>query len=92
MQLKRTHVGDKALVTEHLVYLAEHMLRRTNHKTWARWRDSLSRMSRASRIMVGCGCERGERREAVKEVKHSWKRLRGEVHDAKSEMHALKED
>ncbi len=38
----------------------------------------------------GRGCEREERREAVKEVKCSWKRLGGEVHDAEGEVHPLR--
>ncbi len=36
------------------------------------------------------GSEREERRESVKEVKHSGERFRGEDHDAESEVHALR--
>ncbi len=38
----------------------------------------------------GRGCERGERREAVQEIKRSCEGLEGGVHDAKSEVHALR--
>ncbi len=38
----------------------------------------------------GCGCERKERREAVKEVERSWKRFSGEGHDAEGEVHTLR--
>ncbi len=93
MQFERTRVGNKALVTEDLVYLAEQRLRlrRTNPQnvgTTARF--PFEHVERIEGNGRGLDCEREECREAVKEVKRSRKRLRGEIHDTETEVHALR--
>ncbi len=89
MQLERTRIGDKALVTEDLVYLAEHRLR----LGWANPQNVGATAGFPFEYVQRVKCDgrgRGCEREAVQEVKGSRKRLGGEVHDAKSEVHPLR--
>ncbi len=73
MQLERTGVGDKALITEYQVYLDEQRfgLRRANPQNVGTTAGFPLEDVEGDRR--GHVCEREQCRETVKEVERSWK-------------------